>query len=93
MFLPALTLGLVNSAPILRLTRASMLESLGSDAVLYADACGLRRDLVIRYALRQSMTLIVTYLGESCWPRCWAATSSLSRSTPGAGSDNSESTR
>jgi ABC-type dipeptide/oligopeptide/nickel transport system permease component len=63
MFLPALTLGLVYSAPILRLTRASMLESLGSDAVVYAEACGLRRNLVIRYALRQSMTLIVTYLG------------------------------
>jgi peptide/nickel transport system permease protein len=61
--LPALTLGLVYSAPILRLTRASMLESLHSDSVLYAQACGLRRGLVVRYALRQSMSLLVTYAG------------------------------
>lgn len=63
MFLPALTLGLIYMAPILRLTRSSMLESLGSDSVLYAEACGLRRTRVTRYALRQSMTLVVTYLG------------------------------
>lgn len=63
MLLPALTLGLIYMAPILRLTRASMLESLRSDSVLYAEACGLRRGLVVRYALRQSMTLVVTYLG------------------------------
>jgi ABC-type dipeptide/oligopeptide/nickel transport system permease component len=61
--LPALTLGLVYSAPILRLTRASMIESLRSEPVLYAQACGLRRGLVIRYALRQSMSLVVTYAG------------------------------
>jgi len=63
MFLPALTLGLIYMAPILRLTRASMLDSLASDSVLYAQACGLRRSLVVRYALRQSMTLVVTFLG------------------------------
>jgi peptide/nickel transport system permease protein len=61
--LPAVTLGLIYMAPILRLTRASMLESLRSDSVLYADACGLRRGFVTRYAVRQSMTLVVTYLG------------------------------
>jgi peptide/nickel transport system permease protein len=63
MFLPALTLGLIYMAPILRITRASMLESLGSDSVLYARACGLRSDLVTRYALRQSMLVVVTFLG------------------------------
>lgn len=63
MFLPAVSLGLVYMAPILRLTRTSMLESRRSDSVLYAEACGLRSGLVIRYALRQSMTLVVTYLG------------------------------
>jgi peptide/nickel transport system permease protein len=63
MFLPALTLGLIYMAPILRLTRASMLETLASDSVLYAKACGLRRNLVTRYAFRQSMALVVTLLG------------------------------
>jgi peptide/nickel transport system permease protein len=63
MFLPALTLGLIYMAPILRLTRSSMLESLNSASVLYAQACGLRKGLVTRYALRQSMTLVVTFLG------------------------------
>jgi peptide/nickel transport system permease protein len=63
MFLPALTLGLIYMAPILRLTRASMLESLASESVLYAEACGLRRNLVTRYAFRQSLTVVVTLLG------------------------------
>lgn len=63
MALPALSLGLIYFAPIFRLTRSSMLESLRSDSVLYAEACGLRRQLVTRYALRQSMTLVVTFLG------------------------------
>lgn len=63
MFLPALTLGLIYMAPILRLTRGSMLETLASDSVRYAEACGLRRRLVVRYAFRQSMTLVVTLLG------------------------------
>ena len=47
--LPALTLGLVYSAPILRLTRASMLKSLGSRRYLRRRTGGLHhQDLVIR---------------------------------------------
>jgi ABC-type dipeptide/oligopeptide/nickel transport system permease component len=61
--LPALTLGLIYFAPIYKVTRASMIETLGSDFLLYAEACGLRRRLEWRYAVRRSLTLVVTYLG------------------------------
>jgi ABC-type dipeptide/oligopeptide/nickel transport system permease component len=61
--LPAITLGLIYSAPIYRLTRAAMLQALSSDSVLFAESCGLPRRLVARYALRQSMSVAVTSLG------------------------------
>jgi peptide/nickel transport system permease protein len=63
LFLPAITFGLVYFVPIYRLTRASLLETLRSDSVLYARACGLPRKMILRYALRQSMTVVVTSLG------------------------------
>ena len=61
--LPALTLGLIYFAPIFKITRASLLEILRSDFLLYAEACGLRRSIERRYAFRHAMMLVSTYVG------------------------------
>jgi peptide/nickel transport system permease protein len=62
--LPALTLALVQTALIARITRASMTDVLSRDFVVTARAKGLReRTVVWRHALRNSMLPIVTVLG------------------------------
>jgi ABC-type dipeptide/oligopeptide/nickel transport system permease component len=62
--LPAVTLGLFVMAPIMRMTRASMLGVLSSDFVRTARASGLssRRVLYV-YAMRNAMLPVVTTLG------------------------------
>ena len=61
--LPVLTLGLIYFAPMFKITRASLLEILRSDFLLYAEACGLKRSIERRYAFRHAMSLVVTYVG------------------------------
>ena len=62
--LPALTLGLIYLAFYSRLSRASMLEVLGSDYVRTARAKGLPRRLVIyKHALRNAILPVVTFAG------------------------------
>ncbi len=62
--LPAVTLGAIHSAMIARLTRASLLDVLGSDYVRTAAAKGLPpRTVVLNHALRTSLTPILTYVG------------------------------
>jgi peptide/nickel transport system permease protein len=62
--LPALTLALFVMAPIMRMTRASMLGVLSSDFVRTARAFGLSRNKVlIQYAFRNALLPIVTTLG------------------------------
>lgn len=64
--LPALTLGLVNLALYVRLTRASMLEVLGLDYVRTARAKGLReRRVVVRHALANALLPVITVTGIS----------------------------
>jgi peptide/nickel transport system permease protein len=61
--MPATILGLVNAAPLMRYTRASMLDVLGSDYVTTARAKGLRNRIVlIRHALRNALIPIITIL-------------------------------
>jgi len=61
---PAISLGLLPSAIIFRLTRASMLEVIRQDYVRTAWAKGLRsRIVVIRHALRNALIPVVTILG------------------------------
>ncbi len=61
---PAISLGLLPSAIIFRLTRASMLEVIRQDYVRTAWAKGLRSRLVIvRHALRNALIPVVTILG------------------------------
>lgn len=62
--LPALVLGLLNSALIIRFTRASMLDILGEDFVRTARAKGLPESVVmVKHVLRNALVPIITVLG------------------------------
>jgi len=62
--LPAVTLGLFVMAPLMRMTRASMLGVLSSDFIRTARASGLPRSKVLYgYALRNALLPVVTTLG------------------------------
>ncbi len=62
--LPAITLALFTLAPLARMTRAAMLQSLSSDYVRTARACGLTHAKVLRsYALRNALLPVITTLG------------------------------
>ena len=62
--LPALTLGIISSALILRVTRASLLDVLGDDYVRTARAKGMSEwRVVVRHALRNALVPIVTVVG------------------------------
>ena len=62
--LPALTLGMYSMAIITRMTRSSMLETLGQDYVRTARAKGLGEGMVIgKHALRNSLIPVTTVIG------------------------------
>ncbi|WP_435169789.1 ABC transporter permease [Falsirhodobacter sp. 1013] len=62
--LPSITLGITNSALILRFTRASMLDILGEDYVRTARAKGMtERRVVLRHALKNAGIPIITVVG------------------------------
>ncbi len=62
--LPAVALGLPNSALIIRFTRTSMLDVLGEDYVRTAQAKGLPPwRVVTRHALRNAMIPVLTVIG------------------------------
>ena len=62
--LPAITMGMFVLAPLARMTRASMLQSLGSDYIRTANASGLdRRKVLFSYAFRNALLPILTTLG------------------------------
>jgi peptide/nickel transport system permease protein len=62
--LPATVLGLLNSALIIRFTRASMLDVLGEDYVRTARSKGLSESVVVlKHALRNALVPIVTVIG------------------------------
>ena len=64
LILPALTLGYFSTALVARMTRASMLESLGQDYIRTARMKGLRERVVVwRHALRNALIPTVTILG------------------------------
>ena len=64
LMLPAIVLGTLNSALIIRFTRASMLDVLGEDYVRTARSKGLpERTVVLKHALRNALVPIVTVLG------------------------------
>ncbi|TCT44456.1 ABC transporter permease [Martelella mediterranea] len=62
--LPSITLGIVNSALILRFTRASMLDILSEDYVRTARAKGMsERRVILRHALKNAGIPIITVVG------------------------------
>lgn len=66
LILPALALATIPMAVIARMTRSSLLDTLGLDYVRTARAKGLSERLVVtRHALRNSMLPVVTIIGLS----------------------------
>jgi peptide/nickel transport system permease protein len=64
LILPSVTLGVIASAIIARLTRSSMLEVLGQDYVRTARAKGLAWwGVVVRHALKNALIPVVTIFG------------------------------
>lgn len=64
LLLPAIVLGLVSFAYVLRLTRTSVAENLLADHVRTARAKGLEEGTVVRrHVLRNSLIPVVTFLG------------------------------
>ncbi|WP_159614601.1 ABC transporter permease [Glutamicibacter sp. JC586] len=64
LFLPALVLGLVSLAYVVRLTRTSVIENKSADFVRTATAKGLsRRRVITVHILRNSLIPVVTFLG------------------------------
>ncbi|MBS1164455.1 MAG: binding-protein-dependent transport system inner rane component [Proteobacteria bacterium] len=64
LILPALTLGLIESAPLSRITRSSMLDVLSQDYIKAARAKGLSEAyIVLRHALPNALLSILTIVG------------------------------
>jgi ABC-type dipeptide/oligopeptide/nickel transport system permease component len=60
--LPVATLAFLVMAPVIRMTRASVLQALDSEFVRHARRCGLHESTVARYALRAALAPIVTVI-------------------------------
>ncbi|TKK36753.1 dipeptide ABC transporter permease DppB [Pantoea agglomerans] len=64
MILPAIVLGTIPLAVIVRMTRSAMLEVLGEDYIRTARAKGLKRmRVIVVHALRNAMLPVVTVIG------------------------------
>jgi peptide/nickel transport system permease protein len=62
LLLPAFTLGYFTSAAIMRLTRSSMLEVLGTDYVKFARLKGLHEQVVLwKHGLKNALLPVVTF--------------------------------
>ena len=62
--LPVLTLAAFSAGVITRMTRSSMLESLGQDYIRMAKAMGVpTRVIVLRYSLKNAMAPVLTVIG------------------------------
>src|ERR671935_600491 len=62
LILPAFTLGYFTSAAILRLTRSSMLEVLGSDYIKFARLKGLPEPVVLwKHGLKNALLPVITF--------------------------------
>ena len=64
--LPAISLGMLEMAAIMRLTRSGMIEVLDTDFIRTARAKGLsERVVIVRHAVRHALLPVVTMLGLS----------------------------
>jgi len=88
MVLPASVLGLAQAAPIIRYTRASLLETITQEYVTVARAKGLAENgVIVRHALRNALIPIVTIIALDV-PRLLGGTVIIEQvfSWPGMGS-------
>lgn len=60
---PVLTLGLLNAAPITRMTRSTMHDILQGDFIRYAQVSGLPPRQVAKYAFQSILPPVVTLIG------------------------------
>ena len=64
LILPAISLGMLEMAAIMRLTRSGMIEVMDTDFIRTARAKGLpERTVIMRHGLRHAMLPVVTILG------------------------------
>lgn len=64
--MPAIALGFMYAALMMRMTRASMLEVLNSDYIKMAKAKGVKESMIVaKHALKNAMVSIVTVIGQS----------------------------
>ena len=64
LILPAVSLGMLEMAAIMRLTRSGMIEVMDTDFIRTARAKGLpERTVILRHAMRHAMLPVVTILG------------------------------
>ena len=64
--LPAIALGFMNAALMMRMTRASMLEVLGSDYMKIAKAKGVKEfSLLAKHAFKNTLVTLITIFGQS----------------------------
>ena len=64
LIMPATILAFANAAPLMRYTRAGMIEVLHSDYIVAARAKGVREAaVVIKHGLRNALLPVVTFLG------------------------------
>lgn len=65
MTLPALSLGFIHAAYMMRMTKASMLEVLGSDYIKMARSKGVREGkIVFKHAFRNAQLTVITVIGQ-----------------------------
>lgn len=66
LILPGVALGFMHSALLMRMTKASMLEVLGSDYIKMAKAKGVKEFfLVAKHAFRNALIPVITTVGQS----------------------------
>jgi len=64
--LPAISLGFMYAAFMMRITRASMLEVLNSDYIRMAKAKGVKESVIVtKHAFRNSLITVITVIGQS----------------------------
>ena len=64
--LPAIALGFMNAALMMRMTRASMLEVLGSDYIKMTKAKGVKEfSLLTKHAFKNTLVTLITIFGQS----------------------------
>ena len=66
LILPSITLGFINCAPIMRMTRSSMLEVVRQDFIRTARAKGAtEKRVVFRHALKNAIIPVITVVGTA----------------------------